>query len=166
MATNFTRNTEVDSRESEERTYDTKEYIFEETDALHIPQAVKDRFKRNGFGLRWIRISLKNEDDYMNVGKKQREGWEFVTQSDVPELTATSIVRDEGRYEGAVCRGDVALAKAPLGMLKAREDYHLKKTRELMEAVNSQLERASDSKIPISNSSKSSVQRTRSFAED
>jgi len=168
MALSFTRNSEIDSRESQERETDTREveYQYEEADALAIPQVVKDRFNRNGFGLRWLRISIKDKDDYMNVGKKQGVGWVFVQSDEVPELAATSVVRDEGRYEGAVCRGDVALAKAPLGMLKSRKEYHSNKTRALMEAVNSQLESASDSKMPISNSSKSSTQRTRSFAED
>ena len=49
--------------------------IFENDDWLAIPQSVKDDFKDQGFGLMWIRIMLRGQDDYQNIGRKQREGW-------------------------------------------------------------------------------------------
>ena len=55
--------------------------------------------------LGWLRIDLKDKEDYQNIGKKQQQGWEFVTPEEVPEMGATSIVRKEGRYAGVVCRG-------------------------------------------------------------
>lgn len=162
MALNLTRN-ETKSREATERENTTREveYVYEEQDALAIPKAVQERFDRNGFGLRWLRVSLKGNDDYINIGKKLQEGYVFVEPDEVPELVATSYVREEGRYEGTVCRGDLVLAKAPRGLLDKREEYYAKKTRDLMNAVDSQLESASDSKMPISNNSKSTVTRSR-----
>ena len=79
----------------------------------------------------------------------------------------TSIVQEEGRYAGTVCRGDLALAKMPLGKLAARKRYYENKSRQLMDAVNAQLESNSDSRMPISNNNRSTVTRGRrpSFQE-
>jgi hypothetical protein len=70
--------------------------------------------------LRWIRISIKGTDDISNVGKKLQEGWVFVTPDEVPEMSITSFVREDGRYQGTVCRGDLALAKMPAGKVSAK----------------------------------------------
>jgi len=132
-----------------------KEYVFEEPDALSIPDSVQARFDSEGVGLRWIRISVKGEDDILNVGIRQQEGWTFVTSDEVPEMAVTSFVREEGRYLGTVCRGDVALAKKPIEKIAARRKFYEKKANDMMDAVNAQLMKSSDSRMPISNTSKS-----------
>ena len=104
------------SRETQTR---EEEWTFEEPDALKIPEEVEARFSNDGMSLRWLRISVKGQDDISNIGKKQQQGWEFVTPDEVPELAITSFVRKEGRYTGTVCRGDLALAKLPTGKVMA-----------------------------------------------
>ena len=146
---------EATTREIEE------EYVFEEPDALTIPDSVQARFDNEEMSLRWIRISVKGVDDIMNVGKKQQEGWIFVTPDEVPEMAITSFVREEGRYLGAVCRGDLALAKKPTAKVKARQKFYENKANEQMDAVNAQLMKSSDSRMPISNTSKSVTTRGR-----
>ena len=153
-------------RTSETR-QETEKYVYEEPDALSIPEMVKNRFHSDGMVLRWLRITLSGQDDYQNIGKHMSEGWEFVLPEEVPEMATSSLVREEGRYKGTVSRGDVALAKLPKYKADARQEHFRKKSQNLMAAVNSQLENASDSKMPITNSSKSSVIRGRqpSFQE-
>tara|TARA_Y100000310_G_scaffold85254_1_gene82070 strand:- start:1510 stop:2001 length:492 start_codon:yes stop_codon:yes gene_type:complete len=158
------------ARTANERISETREeteYVYEEPDALHIPISIRNRFENEGMVLRWLRITLKGQDDYQNIGKKMTEGWEFVLPEEIPEMAASSLVREEGRYSGAVCRGDLALAKKPEIKAAARTEYYRDKSRNLMEAVNMQLENSSDSKMPITNNSKSSVTRGRrpSFQE-
>ena len=156
-------NTRNESRSTEIREKNTREeeWTFEEPDALDIPDSVKAKFDNEGMSLRWLRISLKGQDDIMNVGKKQQEGWVFVTPDEVPEMAVTSFVREEGRYLGAVCRGDLALAKMPTGKVKARKRFYEKKANDMMDAVNAQLMKSSDSRMPITNSSKSVTTRGR-----
>jgi len=146
---------EATTREIEE------EYVFEEPDALTIPDSVQARFDNEEMSLRWIRISVKGVDDIMNVGNKQQEGWIFVTPDEVPEMAITSFVREEGRYLGAVCRGDLALAKKPTAKVKARQKFYENKANEQMDAVNAQLMKSSDSRMPITNTSKSVTTRGR-----
>jgi|TARA_A100001391_G_scaffold178406_1_gene142842 hypothetical protein len=152
------------SRSLQERENQTREevYTFEEEDALAIPEDVKARFLNQGMVLRWIRIQIRGADDYQNVGKRQRDGWVFVTPDEVPELSTSSIVREGGRYAGTVVRGDVALAKMPEGRAIARNEHYQKKAHDLMNAVNSQLMSNNDSRMPIYNNSKSTVSRGKS----
>jgi len=147
------------TRETNERVQ--KDYVFEEPSLTNIPNAVEEKFKNSGMTLGWLRIDLKGNEDYQNIGKKQQQGWEFVTPEEVPEMGATSIVRKEGRYAGVVCRGDLALGKIPTFKLDAKKAHYLKKSHEMMDAVNQQLMSQSNSQAPISNTSKSSVTKGR-----
>ena len=140
------------SRETQTR---EEEWTFEEPDALQIPDSVQARFDGEQMSLRWIRISVRGQDDITNVGKRLQEGWVFVTPDEVPEMGVTSFVREDGRYQGTVCRGDLALAKMPSGKVKARQKFYEKKANDQMDAVNAQLMKSSDSRMPISNTSKS-----------
>ena len=143
------------SRNVETREEQSKEYTYEEPNLLDIPDDVADRFKSQDLALRWIRISLKGEDDYKNVGRKQQQGYEFVHPEEVPEMLHTSLVIDKGRYENCVVRGDVALAKIAKGQAEARNKYYQDKSDSMIDAVNQQLMSNSDSRMPISNNSKS-----------
>ena len=147
------------TRETNERAQ--KDYVFEEPSLTNIPNAVEEKFKNSGMTLGWLRIDLKGNEDYQNIGKKQQQGWEFVTPEEVPEMGATSIVRKEGRYAGVVCRGDLALGKITTFKLDAKKAHYLKKSNEMMDAVNQQLMSQSNSQAPISNTSKSSVTKGR-----
>ena len=132
MAINKTKRSE----ETREATSKQETTSFEETNFLHIPEGVKNRFNSQGMSLRWIRITLNGEDDYKNVGKRQREGWTFVSPEEVPELASTSIVKEGGRYSGVVSSGDVALAKIPTETAEERRTYYAGKTQERNEALD------------------------------
>ena len=151
----------TNSRAVNTRETESKEYTYQEPNYLDVPTAVTNRFVTEDMVLRWVRISLKGEDDYKNVGNKMTQGWVFVTPEEVPEMLHSATVLDSGRYTNCVVRGDVALAKMPRGKSVARNDYYEAKANDLMEAVNQQLMSSSTSKMPISNSSTSTVTKGR-----
>ena len=157
----YTTRNETSSDALREKNLREDQWTYEEPDALTIPEVVKARYDNEGMALRWLRISLKGQDDITNVGKKQQAGWVFVTPDEVPEMAVTSFVRDEGRYLGTVCRGDLALAKMPAGKVNARRKHYENKANDMMDAVNAQLMKNSDSRMPISNTSKSVTTRGR-----
>jgi hypothetical protein len=66
-------------------------------------------------------------------------------------------VRDEGRYTGAVCRGDLALAKMPLEKAENRQKHYEMQSSNMVDAVNHQLMSGNNSRMPIRNNSKSQV---------
>tara|TARA_R110000782_G_scaffold60737_4_gene125430 strand:+ start:560 stop:1060 length:501 start_codon:yes stop_codon:yes gene_type:complete len=149
------------TRSTDSRSTSTREAkprrTFEEPNWLDIPPTAIERFKNEGMSLRWIRMTIKGNDDIQNMSKRQAEGWEIVQSEEVPEMTHSSVVREEGRYSGAVCRGDLALAKMPSDLAESRQEYYEQKSREAVGAVNAQLMRNSDSRMPISNTSRSRV---------
>jgi len=151
------------TRTSQNRELETREteYEYREPNLLDIPESVTRRFTEEGMKLRWLRTTLKGKDDYTNVGKRLGEGWEFVSMEEVPELAHTSMIKEDGRYKGTVCRGDLALAKMPIGKAKARQRHFENASAEMVEAVNSQLENASDRRMPIQNASRTNVTKGR-----
>ena len=151
----------ANSRATSTRELESKEYTYQEPNYLDVPDVVTERFTNEDMVLRWVRITLKGEDDYKNVGNKMTQGWVFVTPEEIPEMLHSATVLDTGRYTNCVVRGDVALAKMPRGKAVARNDYYEGKANDLMEAVNQQLMSASNSKMPISNSSTSTVTKGR-----
>ena len=154
--------TRTNTRSSQLRENTTKEqttYTFEEPRLLDIPEEVVNRFANEGMSLGWLRLTVKGKEDVSHIGRKMQEGWEFVKKEEVPEMEHSSVVRDEGRYTGAICRGDVALGKIPTGRIEARKAYYKDKTDSLMQAVNSQLMKTGDSRMPISNTSKTQTIR-------
>lgn len=156
--------TRTNTRSSQLRENNTKEqteYTFEEPRLLDIPKEVVNRFANEGMSLGWLRLTVKGKDDVAHIGRKMQEGWQFVTKEEVPEMEHSSIVKDEGRYTGAVCRGDVALGKIPTGRIEARKAYYKDKSDSLMDAVNNQLMKNNNSRMPISNTSKTQTIRGR-----
>jgi len=149
------------TRDTNSRSTSTREAkprrTFEEPNWLDIPPTAIERFKNEGMSLRWIRMTIKGNDDIQNMSKRQAEGWEIVQSEEVPEMLHSSVVREEGRYSGAVCRGDLALAKMPTDLAESRQEFYEQKSREAVGAVNAQLMRNSDSRMPISNTSRSRV---------
>ena len=123
---NMTTRNESRSNTLREENTREDEWTFEEPNALTIPDTVQARFANDGMSLRWIRISIRGQEDIQNVGKKLQLGWAFVAPDEVPEMALTSFVRDEGRYQGAVCRGDVALGKIPTNRVVAKKRYFKK----------------------------------------
>lgn len=127
---------------------------FTQKDWLEVPPSVKNRFLGEGYVLKWVRISIRGEHDYKNLGMKQAEGWEFVRPSEVPELVQGFQIQEDERFGGSVLiRGDVALAKLPVEWMEAKKEAVRERTEALTQALEEQLARHSNAKMPISDSS-------------
>ena len=146
---------ERQSRTDNERDRDSRLNTYERPNWLDIPEHVKDSFFDKGFALKWIRISVRGEEDTKNIGVRLNEGWEFVTEEECPDMARNFKGLDVGRLSGCVIRGDVALAKIPLELREDRLNRTAERTRILNEAVNHNLMRDNDSRAPITNASKS-----------
>ena len=101
---------------------------------------------------------INGQDDFQNIGRKQREGWEFVTAEECPEMASGFRVMESGSLAGCIVRGDVALARQPVEYGEARRTAINKRTRQLEEAVSSRLMNdRPDRRAPVTDSSKSRV---------
>jgi|TARA_R110000796_G_scaffold37491_10_gene94588 hypothetical protein len=145
---------EKQSRTDSERDRDSRLNTIERPNWLDIPDSVKDSFFDKGYALKWVRISVRGEEDTKNIGVRLNEGWEFVTEEECPAMAQHFKGLDTGRLSGCVIRGDVALAKMPLDLREARLSRTQERTRILNEAVNNTLMRDNDSRAPITNASR------------
>lgn len=142
----------ISNRESEKR-------VYYETDSwLTIPPHVEQDFLSRGYKLGWLRIYLNGEEDYKAVGQKIAAGWEFVSKDEVPDMTVGyGYHKAEDRFEDAIVRGDVALAKMLTHVFDAHKQRGLDKNRQMNDAINHRLNSMQDKRMPISNNSKSRV---------
>ncbi len=109
----------------------------------------------DGYVHRWIRVSMRGEEDKMNVNAKLREGWEPVRKDEYPDYEVPTI--DDGRYEGVIGQGGLMLCRIPEETVAERTAYYGGRTREQMTAVDQDLMKESHPSMPISNDRRSRV---------
>jgi len=108
-----------------------------------------------GFVYRWIRISVRGEDDKTNAYQRLREGWEPVRADEYPDFHAPVI--DEGKYTGIIGNGGLMLCRIPVETAQERAAYYGTRTREQMVAVDEDLMKDQHPSMPISRSRQSRV---------
>lgn len=97
--------------------------------SFDIPSEVLQHFDDKGMKLRWIRIVLDGQDDYKNVAKRRREGFEPVSISELPQhvrdlFETKSFGPAAAKYSDIAMVGDLALFKIPAGKSEARQRYY------------------------------------------
>ena len=109
----------------------------------------------DGIKYRWLRVSMGGEDDARNIAKKKREGYEFVRKEEHPDFDVP--VHESGKYAGVIGSGDLVLAKIPVEMAEAKNDYYQNKTRTQTEAVDADILKEQNPSMPITQQRRSSV---------
>ena len=102
----------------------------------------------DGFRYRWIRAESVGFQDTKNIASRMREGYELVRAEEV-ENASDYPVLDEGRYKGVIGVGGLLLAKVPIEIAKQRQEYMTRRHAERSEAVNNDLMREQDKRMPI-----------------
>jgi len=119
------------------------------------PQALDAPIAPEGMVYRWIRTHIRNEDDKTNVHKRFQEGYEPVHPSEVEGFNLPTI--DEGKHAGTVGVGGLILGKIPVDTANERNAYYEQQTENQMNAVDNNLMRESDPRMPITQERKSKV---------
>jgi len=101
-----------------------------------------------GFKFRWIRESVRGFDDTKNIMGKLREGWELVRADEYPDWQLPSI--DDGKHAGVIGVGGLLLARMPVETVEERNSYYKNLTESQKEAVDSDLLKIEDPRMPIS----------------
>ena len=130
------------SRASQTRSKSERPKVWVPPSSLDAPPAP------DGFRYRWIRAESVGFQDTKNIASRLREGYELVRAEEV-ENAADYPVLDEGRYKGVMGGGGLLLAKVPIEIAKQRQEYMTRRHAERSEAVNNDLMRESDKRMPI-----------------
>ena len=124
------------------------------------PPSLLPEFKKQpGWAYRWIRISLANDADNLNVSSKMREGWEPVKHSEHPEIQLPASA--DSRFKDSVEIGGLLLCKMPQEMVDQRNDYYRKKAEGQARAVDNSFMKENDPRMPLFSDKKS----TKSFGK-
>ncbi len=108
-----------------------------------------------GYVYHWVRIATQGQADPTNVSSKLREGWEPVRASDHPEIFLAAIENE--RFKDNVVIGGLLLCKAPQELVEERTAFYSDQTKGQMRAVDQNLMRENDPRMPIFNERKTSV---------
>ena len=102
----------------------------------------------DGFRYRWIRAESVGFQDTKNVTGRIREGYELVRAEEVQNASDYPVVED-GKYKGVVGVGGLLLAKVPEEIAKQRQDYMTNRHSDQSEAVDNDLMKEQDQRMPI-----------------
>ena len=102
----------------------------------------------DGFRYRWVRAEVVGFQDTKNITGRIREGYELVRAEEV-ENASDYPVLEEGKYKGVIGVGGLLLAKVPIEIAKQRQAYMTGRHQERSEAVNNDLMKEQDQRMPI-----------------
>ena len=111
------------------------------------PELLPEPDKEAGYAYRWVRVSTLNQADPRNLSSKLREGWEPVRIEEQPKFQL--LVDPTSRYKDNIEIGGLLLCKAPEEFVDQRAAYFAKQTQSQTEAVDNNLMRQSDPRMPI-----------------
>ena len=141
---------EIESREISER---PKQWM--------PPELLPEPDKQPGYSYRWIRVSTLNNADPRNLSAKLREGWEPVPLEEQPKFQL--LVDPASRFKDNIEIGGLLLCKTPTEFVEQRNAHYAKQTASQTEAVDNNLMRQSDPRMPLFKDSSSSTSRGKGF---
>jgi len=140
----MTDNNNRNSRSAETRETQTRRKPWQPPSMLDAPKAP------DGYSHRWIRESVRGQDDKSNMSKRIREGYEPVRAEDYPDFEAPTI--EGGNRSGVIGVGGLILAKVPNETKEERNDYFRQQTSDQLNGVDHNYLRESDPKMPLKDS--------------
>ena len=130
------------SRANQTRSKSERPKVWVPPSSLDAPPAP------DGFRYRWIRAESVGFQDTKNIASRIREGYELVRAEEV-ENASDYPVLDEGRYKGVIGVGGLLLAKVPIEIAQQRQDYMTRRHAERSDAVENDLMKEQDERMPI-----------------
>ena len=119
------------------------------------PELLPEPDKQPGYAYRWIRVSTLNAADPRNISAKLREGWEPVGLEEQPKYRL--LASGDGKFKDNIEIGGLLLCKTPVEFVSQRTEYYDKQTQAQTEAVDNNLMRQSDPRMPLFRENKSST---------
>ena len=129
------------SRASQTRAKTLRKKVWTPPSYLDTPNAP------TGFRHRWVRVEIMGFLDTKNIQGRLRSGYELVRADEYPEDDYPAI--PDGKYQGVIGHGGLVLTRVPEEIAQARAEYNAKLAGEQMEAVDNDLMKEQDRRMPI-----------------
>jgi len=137
------------NREAETREAQTRIESWKPASLLPDPSPSAD------WVYRWVRRSIRGESDPSNVSMRLREGWAIVRAEDHPEILS-EIAFNESK-NGTIEIGGLILCKAARSLADQRTKYYEDMTKRQSQAVDNNLMKEQDPRMPLINESRTKV---------
>lgn len=111
--------------------------------------------KQAGYAYRWVATSVLDVPNPRNLSGKLREGWEPVRIEEQPQFTL--LLDPNSRFKDNIEIGGLLLCKTPVEFVEQRNAYVQQQTDNQIKAVDNNLMRQSDSRMPIFKEGRSEV---------
>ena len=105
-----------------------------------------------GYTFRWIATHVLGQADPTNVSRKMRDGYEPVKAVDHPEMMVAG-----NEKTGNIEIGGLLLCKCPIEFMEQRNEHFAQITQAQTDAVDNNLMRQSDPRMPLFRENKSST---------
>ena len=119
------------------------------------PELLPEPDKEPGWDYHWVRVSINGQADPRNLSTKLREGWEPVRAEEQPRMQL--LIDPNSRFKDNIEIGGLLLCKTPSEFVQQRKDYYQRQTQAQTEAVDNNLMRQSDARMPIFKEGKSTT---------
>jgi hypothetical protein len=129
--------------------------VTEHPKQWQLPELLPEPDKQAGYSYRWIRVSTLNAADPRNLSAKLREGWEPVRLEEQPKFQL--LADPNSRFKDNIEIGGLLLCKTPTELVEQRNAYFANQAQNQTEAVDNNLMRQSDPRMPLFNERKSST---------
>lgn len=129
--------------------------IFARPETWSPPETLPTPEPEDGYVFRWVRTATLGVEDHMNVSAKKREGFSPVPAEEQPNISSNSDSRSQ--YKGCIEIGGLLLCKAPVEFMRQREDYYNQQTRNAQQAVDNNLMKENDPRMPMFKEGKTKI---------
>ena len=134
-------NEKVTSRAAETRLKTERPKEYKPPSSLDAPPAP------DGFRHRWIRAESMGFNDSKNIHGRLRSGYELVRADEYKDADYPVVI--DGKYAGVIGVGGLLLARIPEELAQSRMDYQKRQTEGQDEAVENDLLKDQDKRMPM-----------------
>ena len=134
-------NEKVTSRAAGTRSKTERPKEYKPPSSLDAPPAP------DGFRHRWIRAESMGFNDSKNIHGRLRSGYELVRADEYKDADYPVVI--DGKYAGVIGVGGLLLARIPEGLAQSRVDYQRRQTDGQDEAVENDLLKDQDKRMPM-----------------
>lgn len=117
--------------------------------------ALPEPDKQPGYAYRWIRVASQGQADPKNTSSKMREGWEPVRIEEQPKFQM--LTDPNSRFKDNIEVGGLLLCKTPTELVEQRNLHYQLQADNQIEAVDNNLMRQNDPRMPLFNERKTEV---------
>jgi hypothetical protein len=129
--------------------------VTERPKQWQLPELLPEPDRQAGYSYRWIRVSTLNAPDPRNLSAKLREGWEPVRLEEQPKFQL--LADPNSRFKDNIEIGGLLLCKTPTELVQQRNAHFASQAQNQTEAVDNNLMRQSDPRMPLFNERKSTT---------